>query len=112
MKTCVLFRSNNPRIGRAQLWLVLYFFYVIFLLIRNVAVVDGQQPQQQEKDPSSSPDEETKLDLESMTQAELELICIERGFELIQDVEAGGEELTHADYVDAARRCLAIEEDM
>jgi len=50
-------------------------------------------------------------DLESMTQAELELICIERGFELIQDDESG-ELLTHADYVDAARRCLAIEEDM
>ena len=58
------------------------------------------------------PPEDSKLDLESMTQEELEFICIERGFELIQDDTSGEEALTHADYVDAARRCLAIEEDM
>ena len=51
-------------------------------------------------------------DLESMTMEELELICVERGFELIRDDSEGGGDLTHADYVDAARRCLAIEEDM
>jgi len=49
--------------------------------------------------------------LESLTTEELELICVERGFELVHDENEPGE-LTHADYVEAARRCLAIEEDM
>ena len=49
-------------------------------------------------------------DLEALSDEELELICVERGFELVRDDSQG--ELTHADFVDAARRCLAIEEDM
>lgn len=53
----------------------------------------------------------TDEELEVMSDQELELICIERGFELIQDEMEDGD-LTHEDYVDAAKRCLAIEEDM
>jgi hypothetical protein len=52
----------------------------------------------------------TAEELDVLTDKELELICVERGFELIKGGSEG--ELTHADYVDAARRCLAIEEDM
>jgi hypothetical protein len=52
----------------------------------------------------------TTEELDALTDRELELICVERGFELIKDGSEG--ELTHADYVEAARRCLAIEEDM
>ena len=49
-------------------------------------------------------------ELESMSDDDLERICVERGFELIRDDSQGT--LTHADYVDAAQRCLAIEEEM
>ena len=49
-------------------------------------------------------------DLESMSDDDLERICVERGFELIRDDSQGA--LTHADFVEAAQRCLAIEEDM
>ena len=60
-------------------------------------------------------------DLEAMSKEELELICVERGFELIRGGDAttnsdndddDDDELTHADYVDAAQRCLAIEREM
>eukprot|EP00980_Cylindrotheca_fusiformis_P018843 scaffold6278_cov105-Cylindrotheca_fusiformis.AAC.2 len=55
-------------------------------------------------------------ELAALSDAELELICLVRGFELVKDHidEATGEkyELTHDDYVDAAKQCLAVEEEM
>ena len=84
-------------------FLLVFLVLVALVLTITVVPVNGQEPQQASKIDLD--------DLQSMTQEELELICVERGFELIQDNETG-EELTHADFVDAARRCLAIEEDM
>ena len=49
------------------------------------------------------------VDLESMTDDELEEICTSRGFELAREA---GVEYTHRDYVDAATECLQIESDL
>lgn len=55
-------------------------------------------------------------ELQGMADAELEHICIARGFELVKDDvdEETGEiyTLSHDDFVEAAQRCLAIEEEM
>ncbi len=60
--------------------------------------------------------EYTEADLQAMSEEQLENICIQRGFELVKDEvdPATGEpyQLTHQDYVEAAMRCLAIEEEM
>ena len=86
------------------LFLLLLLFLVANELLVTVPTVVGQE---QEQASAKEPDLEM---LESMSDDELELICVERGFELIRDDSQG--ELTHADFVDAAQRCLAIEEDM
>lgn len=69
---------------------------LFFLLVVLVAFVSGQEVYSQE-------------DLEAMTEAELEDICVTRGFKLVND---NAEELTKQDYVEAAQRCLAIEQEM
>ena len=59
---------------------------------------------------SDSASEDAEIDLHALSDAELEEICAVRGFELLH-----GEEntvFTHDDYVEAARQCLAIEQDM
>ena len=48
-------------------------------------------------------------DLEAMTEVELEDICVQRGFQLVNDES---EELTKQDYIEAAQRCIAIEQEM
>ena len=53
--------------------------------------------------------EYTEADLEAMTESELENICIQRGFQLVNDEL---DELTKQDYIEAAQRCLAIEHEM
>ena len=47
-----------------------------------------------------------KSNLESLSIAELEAICQDRGFAL------EGDDLQHADYVEAAQRCLSLEDEM
>ncbi len=61
-----------------------------------VAMVSGQE-------------EFTQADLEAMTEVELENICVQRGFQLVNE---NSEELTKQDYIEAAQRCLAIEQEM
>lgn len=77
-----------------------------FVLISLLLLLVAQLTNGQNTTPKA-----TDEDLESMSDQDLEFLCIERGFELVRDAEGEGE-LTHADYVDAAKRCLAIEEDM
>uniref|UniRef100_A0A7S4ER17 Uncharacterized protein n=1 Tax=Pseudo-nitzschia australis TaxID=44445 RepID=A0A7S4ER17_9STRA len=69
-------------------------FYILLILL--VALVSGQE-------------EYSQPDLEAMTEAELEDICIKRGFQLVNDEAV---ELTKQDYIEAAQRCLAIEQEM
>ena len=56
------------------------------------------------------------MDLTTMSDEELEDICAERGFELIKDEldEETGELIvfTRDDYIDAARQCLLIEQQL
>lgn len=56
------------------------------------------------------------MDLASMSNDELEEICRERGFELIDDEldEETGEQIvfTREDYIEAAIQCLNIESQM
>ena len=67
----------------------------IFLIVL-VALVSGQE-------------EYSQADLEAMTEVELEGICITRGFQLVNDES---DDLTKQDYIEAAQRCLAIEQEM
>jgi hypothetical protein len=54
--------------------------------------------------------------LEAMTEDELEQICIVRGFQILRDeidpTTGLPYELSHNDFVEAAQRCLEIEEEM
>lgn len=59
---------------------------------------------------TSASQETGEVDLYSLSDAELEEICTVRGFELVHDDENVA--FTHEDYVEAARQCLAIEQDM
>jgi len=68
--------------------------FIIFTLF--VALVSGQEDYSQ-------------ADLEAMTEVELKDICVKRGFQLVND---GLDELTKQDYIEAAQRCLAIEQEM
>ncbi len=68
---------------------------LFFLLMILVVLVSGQ--------------DYTEADLESMTEAELESICVQRGFQLVNE---NSDELTKQDYIEAAQRCLAIEQEM
>ena len=51
--------------------------------------------------------EADEIDLDSLSNPELEEICALRGFELVKEGV-----FSHDDYVEAARQCLAIERDM
>lgn len=48
-------------------------------------------------------------DLDNFSESELEDICIQRGFEVVKEDNVN---YTHEDYVDAARQCLFMEEEM
>lgn len=48
-----------------------------------------------------------EIELDSLSDQELEEICTLRGFELVKEGV-----FSHDDYVEAARQCLAIERDM
>lgn len=53
-------------------------------------------------------EEYSQEDLEAMTKNQLEAICETRGFKLVNNAE----DLTKQDYIEAAQRCLAIEQEM
>jgi len=69
---------------------------LFILLILLFAIVSGQE-------------EYSQADLESMTEIQLEDICVKRGFQLVNDES---DDLTKQDYIEAAQRCLAIEQEM
>lgn len=60
-------------------------------------------------------DEVEFVDLAELSDAELENICITRGFELIPNTDPDTGEIlvfTHDDYVEAAQQCLEVEKEM
>lgn len=58
---------------------------------------------------ASGQEDYSQTDLEAMTEVELENICVQRGFKLVNE---NSDELTKQDYVEAAQRCLSIEQEM
>lgn len=63
------------------------------------------------------PEEEYSVErLQAMGKEELEKICLVRGFEIMHDEIDPSTglpyELSHDDFVEAARRCLEIEQEM
>ena len=54
------------------------------------------------------------VDLESLSNVELEAICTKLGFILLDTDETTGEsfDLTREEYLEAARQCLAVQEQM
>jgi hypothetical protein len=87
---------------RVQLFFRFFLLFIVCLAALSNLVL-GQE---------TFPDEE----LDAMSDEELELICLVRGFELLKDQidEATGEVyvLTHGDYVESAKQCLSIEKEM
>jgi len=81
-----------------------FFLYTLLLLLLQATSLSGQV------------EEHNHSDLEHMTEAELEDICIKRGFQLVNDdIDPDTGEvftLTKQDYIEAAQRCLAIEKEM
>lgn len=60
-------------------------------------------------DVSSALDDANYQELEGLTNDELEAVCLERGFEI---QKADGSSLTREDLLEAAARCLKLEEEM
>jgi len=77
-----------------------------------------KQQQQDDNDEIHHPlslEELEHTDLHTLSDKELEEVCIMRGFELYREMdEETGEEyqFTHEDYVEAAKQCLAVEREM
>jgi len=85
-----------------------------------VVDLDGEEPITEEAKPDTTNEPvnekvvyeekpegiKVKSRLESLSVSELQAICQERGFAL------EGENLQHADYVEAAQRCLSLEDEM
>ena len=84
---------------------------LLLIVSASFVVVLGQEQQAQQQ-----PQKYTLHQLQMMSDEELESICLQRGFELVKDEidEETGEpiQLTHDDFVEAAQRCIAIEEEM
>lgn len=96
-------RLNGPcQIGAVPIRGMVFF---LFLLLMTFTI------------PTSSRESlYTISDLEALTNEELEDICIQRGFGLIKDTvdpETGEVyNLQREDYIEAAQRCLMIEQEM
>eukprot|EP00970_Alexandrium_tamarense_P018373 scaffold13330_cov205-Alexandrium_tamarense.AAC.10 len=109
-----------------QLLLLLFIISIshcpLSCLASNIATTDDVNLNANDDDgaPPTTPSinnegDDEYIDLISMSDEELEAICIYRGFELVREIDATtGEplEYTHQDYVDAASECLQIEQDL
>jgi len=96
-----------------QIKSTLIFCAIFCLGLIDLIKADGEtDPVQAATTPSPSNDE---IDLDSMTNGELEEICTSRGFEVVKEKDEGTGEMktySHDDYVNAARQCLEIESEM
>lgn len=102
-------RQNGPRKTRARTALSCTML-LLLVLAQNVLLVTGQPAAVEQKEIGMD-----KLDLESMSDEELEAICTTRGFELYKQLEENTGNMyvfAHEDYVEAARQCLAYEKEM
>jgi hypothetical protein len=87
--------------------------FVLLLFVALSAADESVHSSESHVDDGSEQDDE--IELEDMTNEQLEEICTSRGFELVRELNPiTGEPLvyTHQDYVDAASECLQIEADL
>jgi hypothetical protein len=61
---------------------------------------------------NTTPERIVESSLESMSDEELKAICTDRGFVISIEGEEGLSQMTHADYVEAATKCLSLEKEM
>jgi hypothetical protein len=80
----------------------LWLFLILALLLSQ-----GAWASLQATTTTTATKEMDEIDLDSLSDLELEEICALRGFELVKEGV-----FSHDDYVEAARQCLAIERDM
>lgn len=78
--------------------------------VSGASAADNADASVDDSDNLEMVEEEIEIEdyLATLSTEELEKICLDRGFEL----EETGEPLSHGDYVEAARRCLTLEEEM
>jgi hypothetical protein len=86
-------------------------FFFAFLAAFSTTICLAQEEEEAPTLPTYSDE-----DLQALPDDELETICLVRGFELLKDeVDPNTGEvykLSHDDFVDAAKQCLAIEKEM
>jgi hypothetical protein len=81
-----------------------------FLMVWAILVLCGGSVMGQEVESPTSPDVVVEIEdyLDAMSNEQLIGMCNERGFGIVNDES----ELEHKDYVEAARRCLSMEDEM
>ncbi|KAL3805647.1 hypothetical protein HJC23_005891 [Cyclotella cryptica] len=102
-------KNSNIRRGRRLL------FSSVLKLAILLTLVALSTPMEHETEHGDTDVDDDYIDLDEMSDEELEEICKSRGFELVRELNATtGEPIlyTHQDYVDAATECLQIESDL
>lgn len=105
------FTSKNSKIRRGTSLLLSSVLTLAILFI----LVTLSTPIEYENEHGDAGRDGDYIDLDEMSDEELEDICKSRGFELVRELNATtGEPIlyTHQDYVDAASECLQIEADL
>lgn len=74
-------------------------------VVNTTIVMDMDENDEETKEETIT----VKSNLELLADEELQAICAERGFEVSA---SGGQEMSHEDYVEAAKRCLSLENEM
>ena len=106
-------KQNHPTVNvlTRMLWmhhLLIFGLTITLTLFTSCACNDSSSGHPAEK-------RAEEIDLQSLTDGELEQICTSRGFELVKDTdkETGqSKQYSHNDYIDAAKQCLEIEAEM
>lgn len=90
---------------------LLSLFLLLFVVNNSSCMEDSEQDNSMN---SNTDNLEQYLDLEKLSNSELETICTTRGFEVIKETTENGTEVeyTRDDYLEAASQCLAIEAEM
>ena len=110
--------AKIPKYALFCFWLCLNFVSTVTssLVLDQVSSMENEIS---DKKDDTSKDDDDWVNLDDLTDTELEAICTSRGFELVTDdtIEENGKnksgsEYTHQDYVEAAQQCLAIEKEM
>jgi hypothetical protein len=104
---------DSPTPNPAMISVRLLLCWTLLCCITGATLAEPQVAAAATTTTSTQSDE---VDLDSLSDAELEAICYNLGFELLNNVDdelTGTKvEFSHKDYVEAARQCLAVKEQM